>query len=54
VPDGEVIARSLDGEHVVRADGDVWPVLLSADDHGSILGYTANAARPIEEAVGNG
>ncbi len=51
VPDGEVIARSLDGEHVVRADGDVWPVLLSAEGHESILGYTASAARPIEDVL---
>jgi predicted deacylase len=54
VPDSEVIARSLDGEHVVRADGDVWPVLLSADGHESILGYTASAARPIEEGYPGG
>ncbi len=49
VPDGAVIARSLDGEHVVRADGDTWPVLLSADGHESLLGYTATAARSIED-----
>jgi len=51
VPGGEVIARSRDGEHVVRAEGDVWPVLLSAEGHESLLGYTANAARPIDETV---
>jgi len=52
VPAGEVYARSLDGEHVLRADGDVWPVLMSAEGHERLLGYTASEAGPIEEAAG--
>lgn len=51
VPAGEVYAESLDGDHVLRAGTDVWPVLMSADGHGRLLGYTASEARPIEAAV---
>jgi hypothetical protein len=47
VPDGEVYARSTDGEHVLRAAGDRWPVLMSADGHETLLGYTATTAEPI-------
>jgi predicted deacylase len=54
VPDGEVYARSTDGEHVLRADGDRWPVLMSADGHETLLGYTATAAEPIADAAGDG
>jgi hypothetical protein len=46
-----VYAESLDGDHVLRAGTDVWPVLLSADGHELLSGYTASEACPIEAAV---
>jgi succinylglutamate desuccinylase len=51
VPAGEVYARSSDGEHTLRAEEDVWPVLLSADGHETLLGYTASEATPIQAAA---
>ncbi len=51
VPEGAVYARSLDGEHVLRAGTDLWPVLMSPDGHETLLGYTATEARPIGDAV---
>jgi succinylglutamate desuccinylase len=54
VPAGEVYARSLDGEHVLRAQGDVWPVLMSAGGHETLLGYTATEAVDIETAWDSG
>lgn len=44
---GEVYARSLDGDHVLRAETDLWPVLLSADGHETLLGYIATDAEPL-------
>jgi hypothetical protein len=51
VPAGEVYARSADGEHVLRAERNRWPVLMSAEGHASLLGYTAENAGEIGEAV---
>jgi len=51
VPAGQVYARSRDGEHVLRAGTDRWPVLMSAEGHETLLGYTANEALPIETAA---
>jgi hypothetical protein len=51
VPAGGVYARSVDGEHVLRAGSDLWPVLMSADGHERLLGYTATAAEPLAESV---
>jgi hypothetical protein len=46
-----VYARSTDGKHVLRAETDLWPVLMSADGHETLLGYTATAAEPLAGAT---
>jgi predicted deacylase len=51
VPSGETFARSADGEHVLRAEQDLWPVLMSAEGHASLLGYTAQSAGEIGEVA---
>lgn len=51
VPAGEVYARSVDGGHVLRAEADLWPVLMSADGHERLLGYTATAAQQLADAA---
>lgn len=41
VPENEVFAESITGDHALRADREFWPVLLSADGHETLLGYRA-------------
>ena len=51
VATGETFAESSDGTHVLQAEQELWPVLMSSHGHSSLLGYKAEASGEIRSAA---